>query len=70
MGGTEWQLRQESLRIADTTDGMVGVAALHLSTGAFVSLNGGQSFPLASVCKVPIAMNMLALIDEGPEVNK
>jgi len=30
-----------------------------------VSLHGSQRFPLASVCKVPIAMNMLALVDEG-----
>ena len=28
-------------------------------------MNGGARFPLASVCKVPIAMHMLALVDEG-----
>lgn len=62
---TQPKLLREWLRIAEGTDGMVGVAALHLSSGALVSLHGGDSFPLASVCKVPIAMNVLALVDEG-----
>lgn len=44
---------------------MVGAAALPLSSGRMVSLNGDARFPLASVCKLPIAMNMLALVDEG-----
>jgi beta-lactamase class A len=52
-------------RIAGTTDGVVGAAALHLSSGRLLSLNGDERFPLASVCKLPIAMNMLALVDEG-----
>lgn len=52
-------------RIARTTDGVVGAAALHLSSGRLVSLNGDERFPLASVCKLPIAMNILALVDEG-----
>jgi beta-lactamase class A len=55
----EWQ------RIARETDGTVGAAALHLGTGKLVSLNGDEKFPLASVCKLPIAMHMLALVDEG-----
>jgi len=58
-------LLEEWRRIARTTDGTVGAAALHLTTGQLVSLNGDESFPLASVCKLPIAMNMLALVDEG-----
>lgn len=29
------------------------------------SLNGDDRFPLASVCKLPLAMNILALADEG-----
>jgi beta-lactamase class A len=51
--------------IAAATDGTVGAAALHLNSGQLVSLNGDERFPLASVCKLPIAMNLLALIDEG-----
>ncbi len=51
-------------RIASATDGTVGAAALHLSSGALASLYGEERFPLASVCKVPIAANILALVDE------
>lgn len=58
-------LREEWRRIAAATDGTVGAAALHLDSGQLVSLNGDESFPLASVCKLPIAMNLLALVDEG-----
>ena len=52
-------------RIARATDGTVGAAALHQSTGQLVSLNGNEFFPLASICKFPIAMHILALVDEG-----
>jgi beta-lactamase class A len=38
---------------------------LSLSSETLVSLNGDERFPLASVCKIPIAMNILALVDEG-----
>jgi beta-lactamase class A len=55
----EWQ------RIAGATDGTVGAAAMDLSTGRLISLNGNEPFPLASVCKLPIAMNLLSLVDEG-----
>jgi beta-lactamase class A len=52
-------------RIAKQTDGTVGAAALHLPSGRHVSLNGGDYFPLASVCKLPIAIQILAMVDEG-----
>jgi len=52
-------------RIAAKTDGVVGASALHLSTGRQVSWNGGQRFPLASVCKLPLAIHILAMVDEG-----
>jgi len=52
-------------RIAQSTDGTVGAAALSLETGRLVSLHGDERFPLLSVCKLPIAMHMLALVDEG-----
>lgn len=50
--------------IAGKIDGTVGASVLHLTSGFQASLNGAARFPLASVCKFPIAMNMLALIDE------
>jgi beta-lactamase class A len=52
-------------QIAATTDGTLGAAALHLGTGRQVSLHGDERFPLASVCKLPCAMHILALVDEG-----
>jgi len=52
-------------QIAAETDGTVGAAAMHLGSGQHVSLHGGERFPLASVCKLPIAMHILAMVDEG-----
>jgi beta-lactamase class A len=52
-------------QIAAGIDGTVGACALHLGTGFQASLHGADRFPLASVCKLPIAMNMLALVEEG-----
>lgn len=51
--------------IASSTDGIVGVAALHLTSGEFVSVNGTDHFPLASVCKFPIALRVLTMVDAG-----
>ena len=57
-------LVQQWRQIAKETDGTVGAAALDFNSDFRASLNGPVRFPLASVCKVPIAMNMLALVDE------
>jgi beta-lactamase class A len=54
----EWQ------RIASTIDGTVGASMLDLQTGNRVSLHGADCFPLASVCKLPLAMNILSLVEE------
>jgi beta-lactamase class A len=61
----ERTLQEQWRELAQDTDGTVGAAALDLSSGALVSLNGDERCPLASVCKLPIAMNILALVDEG-----
>jgi beta-lactamase class A len=58
-------LSEQWRRIAASIAGTVGAAALRLGSGKLVSMHGDERFPLASVCKVPIAMNMLALVDEG-----
>jgi beta-lactamase class A len=52
-------------RIAAETDGVVGAAALHIGSGQRINLHGDDRFPLASVCKLPIAMNILAMAGEG-----
>ena len=51
--------------IAAGFDGVVGASALHLGNGRTASLRGGERFPMASVCKLPIAMQILALSSEG-----
>lgn len=51
--------------IAAHAGGTLGAAALHLASGQHVSLHGDERFPMASVCKLPIAMHILALVDEG-----
>ena len=62
---TERNLLSRWQAIARKTDGTVGIAAAHLGTGKLVTMNGGERFPLASVMKVPLAMHILALVDEG-----
>jgi beta-lactamase class A len=56
---TEWR------KIAAQTDGALGAAALHVATGRRASFHGDNRFPLASVCKLPIAMGIHALAAEG-----
>lgn len=50
-------------RIARRVGGEVGVSALHLESGARVSLNGGRRFPMASVSKLPMALEFLRRVD-------
>src|SRR5438105_14934496 len=50
--------------IARKTDGTVGIAALHLGTRHLVAMNGDERFPLASFCQVPLALRILALVDQ------
>jgi beta-lactamase class A len=63
-GAATRDLVSEWRRVALLTDGTVGAAALNLDSGRLASMNGDKRFPLASVCKLPIAMNILALVDE------
>ncbi len=45
--------------------GRVGVAVVHLESGRGVYLNRGESFPMASTVKVPIAVRLLSQVDRG-----
>ena len=62
---SEPTLVHEWRKIAAGIDGMIGASALHIESRFQASLHGANHFPLASVCKTPIAMNMLALVDAG-----
>lgn len=43
----------------------VGAALLHLESGGHLSIHGDQRFPMASVYKLPIAVEVLKQISEG-----
>jgi beta-lactamase class A len=62
---TERDLLSRWQAIARNADGTVGIAALHLGTDKLVTMNGEERFPLASVMKVPLAMHILALVDDA-----
>lgn len=63
--GSENELRDRMEQIARTAQGRVGVTATVLETGQSVTLNGEQKFPMLSVFKFPIAMAVLAQVDQG-----
>ena len=59
------RLEQQLDRVARTTDAIVGISATHIESGRTVSLRGGESFPMASAFKLPVAVQIMTLIDEG-----
>jgi beta-lactamase class A len=52
-------------RIGRRVDGEIGLAAIHLESGRRVSVNGDRRFPMASVSKVPMALEFLRRVDAG-----
>ncbi len=63
--GKQIPLLEQWRQIAAEIDGTVGAAALCLRSGEKMSLHGQERFSLASVCKLPIAMRVLEMVDEG-----
>jgi beta-lactamase class A len=59
------RLARELARLAPISEGTVGVGVIHLETGREVYLNGDEPFPMASTYKVPIAVQLLTLVDRG-----
>ncbi len=59
------ELRDRIEQISQSAQGRVGVTATVLETGESVTLNGDQQFPMQSVYKFPIAMAVLAQVDQG-----
>ncbi len=51
-------------RIAGTARGRVGVALIHLESGATLHLRGDERFPMASIVKLPIAIEVLKQVAE------
>jgi beta-lactamase class A len=58
-------VHQKLASIARRVHGNLGIAAIHLESGARVSLNGDRGFPMASVSKVPMALEFLRRVDAG-----
>jgi beta-lactamase class A len=58
-------LQRQIKLIARSARGRVGAAVMLLETGEEVSINGGESFPMQSVYKLPIGMTLLRRVDEG-----
>jgi beta-lactamase class A len=55
----------EIARIAPMSQGRVGVAAIHLGSGARLGFNDTMEFPMASTIKVPLALTVLDHVDKG-----
>ncbi|MGR4895655.1 serine hydrolase [Stenotrophomonas sp. ATCM1_4] len=59
-------LQAEAQRLASLLPGgELGAAIVHLESGRSVYINGDRPFPMASTMKVPVAVHILALVDEG-----
>ena len=58
-------LAAEIERLSRGAGGPVGVSATHLETGRRVSMRGSEAFPMASVYKVAIAVELLRRVDAG-----
>jgi beta-lactamase class A len=51
-------------RIVDKARGRIGVALIHLESGATFNVRGHERFPMASVVKLPIAIEVLKQVAE------
>src|SRR5437867_4881936 len=59
------RLEQEIAHLSTSSGGKVGVGVIHLETGRELFVNRDESFPMASTYKVPIAVQLLTLVDSG-----
>jgi beta-lactamase class A len=58
-------LEREFARFEAFSGGTMGIAALHLESGRSAWLNPDEAFPMASTYKVPIAVRLLSMVDDG-----
>ncbi len=58
-------LEAELARIAEASSGTLGAAILHIENGATAAHNGEQRFPMQSVFKFPIGVQILKRVDAG-----
>lgn len=58
-------LEREIGRLSGIAGGTVGVGIIHLETGRELYVNADEPFPMASTFKVPVAVQLLRLVDQG-----
>jgi len=61
----EPMLEREFARFDELSGGTMGIAAIHLESGRSAWLNADEAFPMASTYKVPIAVRLLSMVDNG-----
>lgn len=61
----EERLVSEIGRLARLSGGVVGVSAVHIESQKRLSINGRERFPMASAYKIPIAVQVMTLVDRG-----
>ncbi len=61
----DWPLEATVQRIADGSDGRIGVYAVDLASGREVSVLGDQRFPMASTSKIAIAATFMDGVEKG-----
>ena len=59
------RLKNQIEGLIRSVEGEVGVAAKHVETGEEITVNGDMYFPMASVFKVPVLVEVMAQINEG-----
>lgn len=52
-------------RIVKAARGTIGLALIHLQSGRLIVIRGNERFPMASVVKLPIALELLKQVSEG-----
>jgi beta-lactamase class A len=64
--GPDLSLLEDKIdRIVSRSRGTVGVSLIHVESGATLSVRGDERFPMASVYKLPIAIELLAQVSAG-----
>ena len=64
--GPDLSLLQDQIdRLISRSRGTIGVSLIHVESGATLSVRGDERFPMASVYKLPIAIELLAQVSSG-----
>ena len=59
------RLEKQLQLVSKVTDAVVGLSATHIESGRTVSVRGGESFPMASAVKIPFAVQLMTLAEQG-----